>query len=520
MNQVAFALAGVQALALATLEGPRFLVLHLPAFRLERCGWHADERVALIAEEKNALRIQALTPAAWDAGLRRGMMAAEARALVSDVEMELLDEVGEKADRDALIRDLEMLADRVVAYSPREILLEISPVAHLHHGELGVIARVRARAEELGHLCCIAVADHPLAAAALASNSEEDVLVPRGEGAAWLGALSIQALRPSKQLFASMTALGVRTVEAWARLDPASVAGRFGEEGVTLHRVARGKADHAWVAAPNAQVQERIVLPVDDVIISVDEVMRVLDPGLHTLRERLVPREEAVSALEVRLALERGPASRFQIRVGHPTRDPVVLHRLVRDRLERLMLDAPVMGVSIVVREVAPGLGWQEELTGRREASEPLPELLARLCDVLGEHAVFFARPVDAWRPESCWRPRAVNEAAIDPTIDDSADPAAAHEQLTWNEVRPRPTLLRHPPLPIRIRERNEWPVSIRSERGWVPILKVGPPEILEGEWWHPDGGFSRRYHVAELPEGEVWLFYERSQWFLHGWFD
>ncbi len=41
----------------------RYLAVHLPAFRLERCGWEAADVAGLIAEVKNAMRLVALTPA-------------------------------------------------------------------------------------------------------------------------------------------------------------------------------------------------------------------------------------------------------------------------------------------------------------------------------------------------------------------------------------------------------------------------------------------------------------------------
>ena len=64
----------------------RYLVTYIPSFRLARCGWLPHQAAILVAEEKNTLRVQAATMAAQKAGIRKGMSAAAARALVPHLE--------------------------------------------------------------------------------------------------------------------------------------------------------------------------------------------------------------------------------------------------------------------------------------------------------------------------------------------------------------------------------------------------------------------------------------------------
>ncbi len=91
-------------------RAPRFLVLHLPAFRLERCGFHAEEVAVLVAEERSAVRLQALTPAASALGMRRGMTVSEARAMHPGVLVEPLDLEAERIDRVELLLMLARLS--------------------------------------------------------------------------------------------------------------------------------------------------------------------------------------------------------------------------------------------------------------------------------------------------------------------------------------------------------------------------------------------------------------------------
>ena len=97
----------------APSRAPRWLVVHLPAFRLERCGVSPDELAGLLDEERNALRVVALTPAAHAEGLRRGATAAEARAQLPEIVLLRLDREGESRDRAELLRAFSGLSDAI-----------------------------------------------------------------------------------------------------------------------------------------------------------------------------------------------------------------------------------------------------------------------------------------------------------------------------------------------------------------------------------------------------------------------
>lgn len=505
----------------STARGPRYLAVHLPAFRLERCGWSAGDCVVLVAERRNATRVVALSPAAREAGLHEEMTAAEARSLVAGLVIEPLDEEEEEADRRALQRAFEVLCDRVRRWDESTLVLEISATSALQGGEPQMLARVRSFAEGLGHRCVLALTDHPLAAVALAGLASADALVPAGRAAQALERLPIEALGPGEALLESLQALGVRTVGAWARLDAASVADRFGEEGRELHRVARGLPATPWTALPGLAPIGRICLVPEEEVEQLEGLRVLVRRGLVELQQALQARGEGVASLELRLELERGAPELLHLRVGRATSCPDVLLRLLSRRLEGLNLPAPVARVVLHAQEVVPARAHQEDLLERREVVEALPELLARLEDVLGEQAVVQAAPRSSWRPEQAWSTCSARRAPPPPLEIPKVDPVAVQEAAQWSAPRPRPTLLRHPPQPIRVQADAEGrPVALRDERGWWTFPRVSGPEPLEGDWWQVDGGYARVYWVVELPGGAAWIFEERSQWFLHGWFD
>lgn len=505
----------------AVAVGPRYLVAHLPAFALERCGWSAEELVVLVALQQSALRVVACSPAAVAAGLFVGMRAAEARARLPEVVVAPWDEVGEAADRVELVRALEPLCDRIAALGSSALVLEISACTTWYGSEAEVAARVRARLGELGHRAHVAVADHPQAARALACVGREEV-VAAGEGAWALAALPLEVLAPSEGFAEALATLGLRTVGQLARLDAASVAGRWGAEGVALHRVARGLPGPAWMARPVPLPLERVRITVEEELADREAVALRLDQGLVRLRDQLAARELVAAVVEVRLELAWGPSVIVRARAAHPTRDPVTLGRLLRDRLTPLTLEAPVCGLLLHAHEVAPDDGGQRHLIERREGGGRWSELVARLSDVLGDDAVFQAQPAAAWQPERTWVPRAILAAPppasrASPTIE---DPVELQEGAAWCAPRPRPTLLRSPPLPVNLRVVEGRPVALLTRQGAAPIRRARGPELLSGGWWEASGGFQRSYWVVEVPEGAAWVFEEGGAWFLHGWFD
>jgi hypothetical protein len=154
----------------------RTLVLHLPAFRLERCGYEAEQVAAVTAEQKSAVRLVSLTPGARAAGLRVGMTATEARARQPDVLLEDHDPVGEDFDRQALLQVFAQFSDRVFPLFEEDFALGVEGTARLFGGEAALLAQVQALLEDLGHVCQGAVADDPLAAAALAGWGPGDAV--------------------------------------------------------------------------------------------------------------------------------------------------------------------------------------------------------------------------------------------------------------------------------------------------------------------------------------------------------
>jgi hypothetical protein len=192
-------------------------------------------------------------------------------------------------------------------------------------------------------------------------------------------------------------------------------------------------------------------------------------------------------------------------------------------RLEGVRIEAPVDELVLEAVEVAPEQGWQPGLTDRTEATEPMPDLLARMADHLGEQALFGVELADAWRPEVSWRPvawppsRWVGRARAR-LPDDPVELQQRHEHI---DELPRPALLLPRAEPVEVRgAAGGPPLALRTERGWQPVERCVGPERLTSEWWSDDY-WARDYWVVQADGRAQWLFVTpEGHWFRHGWFD
>ena len=218
----------------------------------------------------------------------------------------------------------------------------------------------------------------------------------------------------------------------------------------------------------------------------------------------LFPLRRLIGDLCTYLSIRDGGVQRFVLRLEHEEghtdvevgllaaeREPAMLFELTRNRLERVQIDRPVVGVRLLARELPPFVPAARDLFDTRPQQQlPWPQLRERLRARLGDAAVHRVAPADDPRPERAWR-RVQGDG----------------ERMTQAPVRPpRPAWLLPQPIPLRDPH---------------PRIVSGP-ERLESGWW--DGEDARRdYYVLETSQGQrAWVFGppgEQGGWMLHGWF-
>jgi protein ImuB len=207
-------------------------------------------------------------------------------------------------------------------------------------------------------------------------------------------------------------------------------------------------------------------------------------------------REAGVQRLDWHLQHPDGAApTRFALGAARPERDPACWLELLRERLERLRLPAPVRAVRLeagALSHLAPGS--LALFPGLETRPTPDTTLLDRLRARLGREAVYALTPAADHRPERAWR-------QCPP-----GDPEGARGRAD------RPLWLLPEPLPLETRDHRPW---------WDGQLDLGVErERIETGWWD---GFevARDYFIATSVRGErLWVYREmrgQRRWFLHG---
>lgn len=529
---------------------PRYLLLHLPAFRLERCGWTADQRVLLADNEKNALRVQARTPAAQAAGVRPGMTVAEARAICPDVQIELRRAEEEQADLNELCGQMLLISPNIAPLEPESLVAEISRSAALfaqpdEDAEAVVLERMVRRLRDLGHVARGVISDDPATALACAAWGEQDRIIAPGEGAAALAPLPLAALHLPWSEHDLLIGLGIETIHAFARLDPAALAGRVGPVSLAAHALARGRGTTPTL--PPVTPSELLMLEQDlpDPVDNIEAMLFVVNALLMDGAVLLATAGRAATRITLLLRLDGGPEQHISLRLGAPTRSPERILRLLRLQLQNFTLPGPVISICTEFTNTVCFDGRQSSLLGRHRVDDALSDVIARLQDGLGCGAVSWPRLVDSHMPEAGWVAQALDPAdvpepvrhapgscplsSLEPRHPDvmhgiAEDPASEWEGWPAPEVPRRPALMLLASRPLDVRA-GGWglPQALHLDGRWVSVVGMRGPERRQGQWWlDGDGGdFDREYWTTVLKDGrKAWLYRESGHWLLQGWWD
>ncbi len=221
---------------------PRLLVLWCPDWPVvahaRTAGLEPDAAVAVIDRGT----VFACSSAAREEGIRRGMRKREAQA--RHPQLRLLDYDGALDARafEPVLAALEAAIPGLHPIRPGTVAVRARGPARYYGGERTAALTVIGTVSDLGVPDArVGIADGLFAAERAAHAASGPVtVVPPGEAGAFLAPLPI-ALLDDPELTALLPRLGIRTLGAFAALDPHDVAARFGPLGVRLHALAAGR---------------------------------------------------------------------------------------------------------------------------------------------------------------------------------------------------------------------------------------------------------------------------------------
>jgi protein ImuB len=494
-----------------------WFALHLPALPLE--AWLAasasasdgtEVRPRCVVEARRVLRVDERAAAA---GVEPGMSAATAASLAAGLQVFARDAAREAAQVERLALALARFTPAVVQQSDG-VLLEISSSLRLFGGARALWRAVREAAHE-GGACRVTMAAAPTATAAsvLARAGPPSPAWQRLDTRVRLDALPLAAVMTAWNLEPRLAELlhgiGCRTLGD-VRLLPRNGAQRRGAAALLdLAARAYGEAPdpQPWFEPPpRFEMGLELMHRADDAAMLVFAVQRLVQPLAGWLAQQWL----AAARLTLRLRHETSvrhaqPDTEVTLAFSDPTRDAAQIQLLLRERLQRTTLSAPVYALVLRLDQAVNHAGretalWREP--GGEASGEDARALFDRLAARLGSERVLRPALVADHRPERAMK------------LVPAQDVAPGSRQAA--PTLPRPVWLL--PRPLRLSEAQG---SGRPLYQGAPLALASRAERIEAGWF--DGELvSRDYHVAEARDRRwLWIFRERrgdaAHWYLHG---
>ena len=466
------------------------------------------------------MRLVACDAAALTLGMMPGLALADARARVPEL-------VAYDYDPQADQRLLLWLADSCELYTPtcavdppQGLILDITGCAHLvGEDEATLAVELQKRLRRHGFTARTALGKTPDSARAKAKFAVRTI-----------SDLPVEALDMDVKTHQALRRAGLRKIADLAIRPRQPLAARFGKAcTLKLARLLEEEDPHITPrrVPPVIRVERNFAEPV----ARTNDVLLVIEQLAGEAAVVLGERGEGGRRFEVTLFRSDGHVARLAVDTGTPTRDPALLNRLIRERIDALAdpLD-PGFGYDLIrlAVPVAETLAnTQMGLESKVDIQAEGAALIDRLSVRLGSDRVRNFHAGNSHMPEYASHER----DAL------SGSPTGVWPKAEPDEPPSRPFRLFDPPQPIDVIAEipDGPPRQFRWRRKLYQVTLYEGPERIAAEWWRHKGGYepsrgglTRDYYRVEDSEGRrFWVFrhglYGREKiapgWYLHGLF-
>jgi protein ImuB len=468
------------------------------------------------------MRLAAVDPRALALGLTPSLALADARASVSELVVFDHDPGADQRLLERLADGCERYSPMVAADPPDGLLLDITGCDHLFGGEAALVHSMEEGFARIGITAHCAPSYSPEAAHALVRFQT----LPAPDEETAVRRLTVAALELEAEAEIGLRRAGLKTIADLAARPSALLAARFGKEMVYRLDCLLGRIDSRITPRrplPALVVERRFAEPIGHLKTALAVLVQLVAEAAVTLEERGSGGRRFVA----RFFRTDGAVLDLAVETGLPSRDPKLLERLFRERVDALAdpID-PGFGFDMirlgVVRLEPLGAG-QLKLEGGAVVEAEVAGLIDRLSIRLGRNRVRRFVPRDTHIPEQA--------ALALPAIE-------ANNPVRWEKPSPgepplRPIHLFDPPQLIKVMAEvpDGPPRQFRWRRAQHDVARFEGPERIAPEWWRlPPGkeGLTRDYYRVEDVRGRrFWIFRhglfgserEHPEWYLHGLF-
>lgn len=487
-------------------------------------------------------RVLAVSPLARAAGVGRGMRRGGVLMLMPEARLYERSATREAEALDAVALAMLQFTPQVALAEESTLLLDIGASLRLFGGIRALCARVRASLRALGFTASISCAPTARAAWLLARAGAHRSTYGRahgggrgaghgggqGGGSGWYGGgralrmaslerrlerLPVALLPPARPYMSWFEGIGCEALGQLRRLPRPGLQRRCGRELLDMLDAAYGMCPELfeWVAPPESF---RARLELFDRIEQAELLLAGAQHLVLQLVGWLCARQLAVERITLLMEHERGrvamPPTPLEIALAEPSWRDEHLVRLLKERLARQELPAPVIGLGLEARQVRPMAPPTESLFPEPGGSEEdRMRMLELLVARLGPENVLQALPQADYRPEVAneWVP--VQQEGGRGSVRLPPDVGSL----------PRPSWLLAKPIALLIRNHRPFYGS--------PLKVASTPERIEAGWWSETQ--TRDYFIAEGQDHTLyWIYRERivgggedaePRWYLHGLF-
>jgi protein ImuB len=497
-------------------------------------SWSADDGSVVLDQD----RVLGLSPAAAALGVMPGMRRGGVLMLAPEVQLH-----ARSIEREA--EALQAVAMALLQYTPlvaqaeeSVLLMDVGASLRLFGGVRALCRAIRGSVKALGFAATLSCAPTACGAWMLAREERAGGAASSRAGAAGAGLhgamrrggrrvlsmaslvrrldrLSVALLPPARPFHDWFDGIGCTTLGELRRLPRPGLQRRCGRALLDMLDAAHGMTPELfdWIEAP-ATFHARLELFAR--VEHADQLLHGAQRLLLQLTGWLCAHQLAVERICLQLEHERGrqavAPTPLEIVLAEPTWRDEHLVRLLRERLAKLELTAPVINLALEVMQVQPMAPPSAELFptpgGSEQDQQRLFELLAAR---LGPDNVLQAAPQADYRPElaNVWLPvqqtirQAQRDASLPPDV----------------QSLPRPAWLLAKPIALLLRNHRPFYGS--------QLKLVSTPERIEAGWWSAPQ--TRDYFMAEGEDhAHYWVYRERIvgsadaaelRWYLHGLF-
>jgi len=409
-----------------------------------------------------------------------------------------------------LLACAQAFSPRVENTAPGTVVFDLEGMARLFGSYSRIAEQIAGQVRDAGLQANVAVASNPDAAICAARGFPGISVLNRGTEAKRFSSLPLNVLPVSAEVLETLDRWGIRTFGAFAKLPAVQVSERLGQEGVRLHKLARG----VWTRPldPHTGIRRFMEsLDLDYEIATIEPLTFILSRLLDEICARL--RSLNLATHEVHLTL--GSFVRI-LRLPLPVRNARLLTRLLILDLEAHPPGTPVKQISVEAIPAKPRVVQNGLFVPLSPEPEKLELTLARISAIVGEENVGSPEILDSHRPDA-FRIRKFGENSEFGFRNSDLFPKSEIRNPN-SEI---PLRIFRPALDATVQLRNSLPSWIAFHGLHGRIETASGPWRTSGDWWRPNA-WDREEWDIEVADALYRIYYDvhLDRWFAQGVYD